>query len=86
MPTESAGAAHLLEAEREVRLLRRVFERFVARFLDRHLSPRGWRVEAQKYIDWPIEAASPQIADLLPRHCQLDGLWPERCGWAKLMG
>jgi 5-methylcytosine-specific restriction enzyme subunit McrC len=71
MPMEAEGSTHLLEAEREVKILRKVFERFVARFLERQLSQQGWKIEPQKYIDWPVENSSPGMAALLPR-MQLD--------------
>jgi 5-methylcytosine-specific restriction enzyme subunit McrC len=71
MPMVEEGSAHLLEAERDARILRKVFERFVARFLDRHLSHLGWKVEPQKYVYWPVEASSPRMANYLPR-MQLD--------------
>lgn len=67
MPTEAVGPAHLLAGDRDARLLRAVFERFVARFLDRHLSPLGWLVQAQKYLRWPRKEASFGMKDYLPR-------------------
>jgi 5-methylcytosine-specific restriction enzyme subunit McrC len=71
MPMDAEGSAHLLEAEREMRILWKVFERFVAKFLERHLLHLGWKVEPQKYIDWPAENSSQGMATLLPR-MQLD--------------
>jgi 5-methylcytosine-specific restriction enzyme subunit McrC len=67
IPPETAGLAHLFEGVRDARLLRTVFERFVARFLERCLSPFGWVVEAQKYFDWPVMHASRGMTEYLPR-------------------
>jgi 5-methylcytosine-specific restriction enzyme subunit McrC len=67
MPTETSGPAHLLQANRDVRLLRFVFERFVARFLDSRLSPLGWQVRAQRHLAWPVEGASSGMSGYLPR-------------------
>lgn len=67
MPTEISGADHLLEGNRDTRLLRTVFERFVARFFDQKLSPHGWQVEAQRWLDWPVSAASTGMMEYLPR-------------------
>ena len=67
MPTEIGGPDRLLGGNRDARLLRTVFERFVARFLDQQLSPRGWRVDAQRWLDWPVRAASAGMVKYLPR-------------------
>lgn len=66
IPMEIEGPAHLTEGGREITLLRRVFERFVARFAQRHLRPRGWKVEPQKQIHWPVSGSSPGMSNYLP--------------------
>lgn len=67
LPTEEAGAHALVQADREERLVRRLFERAIGNFYDRTL-PRdaGWRVSPGRRLDWQVSAASPGIAALLP--------------------
>jgi 5-methylcytosine-specific restriction enzyme subunit McrC len=54
-------------------LLRRIFERFVACFLKRNLSPIGWQVKAQKYLHWPVDYRTEGIREHLP-NMQVDVL------------
>jgi 5-methylcytosine-specific restriction enzyme subunit McrC len=66
MPTEFSGPAYLLEGQRDSVLLRHIFERFVARFLHRHLLPIGWQVKIQKYLKWPVDDFTGGINEHLP--------------------
>ncbi len=66
LPTESAGARHLAEPDREIRWVRRLFEKGVAGFYDVTLSSRGWSVQAGKTMGWPIEGKSSGIDKILP--------------------
>ena len=66
LPTEDAGSSHLAMPNRDEQWVRRLFERAVAGFYDVALSPRGWRVSPGRHIQWPVAAASPGIADILP--------------------
>ena len=47
------------------------------------IDPNGEIAAGQMYVQY-VRLSGPRGP--APGHCQLDGLWPERCGWAKLMG
>lgn len=67
LPTESLGDAALLRPEREITWVRRLFEKAVAGFYEVVLRPIGWRVQAQKTIDWLIDLQTSRINDILPK-------------------
>ena len=67
LPTEAAGAKHLSLPDREEKWVRKLFEKGVAGFYDVVLSEKGWRVEAGKWIGWPIDDMTSGIKKILPR-------------------
>lgn len=66
LPTESAGNKHLALPDREITWIRKLYEKGIAGFYDVVLSGQGWRVDAGKTIDWPIESKSSGIDKILP--------------------
>ena len=66
LPTEAAGAKHLSLPDREMTWIRKLYEKGIAGFYDVVLSGKGWRVDADKTIDWLIETKSPGIDKILP--------------------
>jgi len=66
LPTEAAGAKHLSLPDREVTWIRKLYEKGIAGFYDVVLSQKGWRVNAGKTINWPIESKSTGIDKILP--------------------
>jgi 5-methylcytosine-specific restriction enzyme subunit McrC len=66
MPTTNGGQHRLMTADRDQRLLRLIFELFVWRFLERRLTPLGWRVEHNKRLEWPARGESPGLRQYLP--------------------
>ncbi len=66
MPTTDSGGHRLMIADRDQRLLRIVFELFVWRFLERRLTPLGWRVEHNKRLEWPARDESAGLRQYLP--------------------
>jgi len=66
MPIDAQGATRLMQANRDDVLFRSVFERFVWRFFERELTPKGWRVEHNRQLKWPIEDQSEALGTYLP--------------------
>src|SRR6185503_6384389 len=59
MPLEAEGAHALPNIDRDLLILHRIYERFVANFYRMHLT--GWDVSAQKRIDWHAQAANEHL-------------------------
>ena len=66
LPTEDAGDQRLATADKEERLVRALFEKAVCNLLAAELRPEGWSVRPGGRLDWPVEAATPGIAAMLP--------------------
>ena len=66
LPSEEEGRYHLPEPERDPGWARRLFEAAVGGFYDVTLSPRGWRVQTGRKIDWQIERPTRGIDSILP--------------------
>lgn len=66
IPTEDAGNVTGALPDSTVHLVRRLFERAVGNALRLELKPHGWSVTQGKRLLWPVEAASPGIAAILP--------------------
>lgn len=66
IPTEEAGDVSGALPDSTDHLIRRLFERAVGNALRLELLPKGWRVTQGKRLSWPITAASPGIAAILP--------------------
>ncbi len=66
LPTERTGSRYLYQPNREGSWLRNLFEKAVAGFYDVILSNQGWKVEAGKKINWPIEEQTLGIDEIMP--------------------
>ena len=66
LPTEEAGTQHLSLPDREIKWVRRLYEKAVAGFYDVVLSGSGWRVSPGKKLDWSIESKTSGIDRILP--------------------
>ena len=66
LPTEDTGDQRISAADKEERLVRELFEKAVRNLLAAELGPEGWSVRPGGRLNWPIEAATPGIAAILP--------------------
>lgn len=67
LPTEDAGGQALTRAERDDRMLRRLFEKAIGRFYAAELpATDGWNVRAGRRLEWPVEMATPGLYGILP--------------------
>lgn len=66
IPSEQFGQSDSLDADVDVHLLRRLFEKAVANALRLQLQPMGWQVQHGRKLSWPIERASDGILMYLP--------------------
>jgi 5-methylcytosine-specific restriction enzyme subunit McrC len=66
LPTEEGGPHALLEPERCVHWLRRLFEKAIGGFYRFHLDEAHWVVNTGKPLSWPIAEATPGIAQVFP--------------------
>lgn len=66
LPNELAGTNVLSLPDREMTWIRRLFERAVGGFYDAVLSPKGWRVQCGRTLDWQIEQKTMGIDKILP--------------------
>lgn len=64
MPLEGPGTHPLPGLDREMLLMHRIYERFVAGFYRMKL--RGWEVNAQKRLDWHADAANGHLPSMVP--------------------
>jgi 5-methylcytosine-specific restriction enzyme subunit McrC len=66
LPAEEAGPLALLDPQRCVHWLRRLYEKAIGGFYRLHLDPGQWLVNTGKTLNWPIEEASSGIAQVFP--------------------
>ena len=66
IPTEEAGDVSGTLPDSTDHLIRRLFERAVGNAMRLELQAQGWSVTQGKRLSWPITAASPGIAAILP--------------------
>ena len=66
LPTEYAGTQMLFSPSRDVRWVRRLFERGVAGFYSTVLPAEGWNIYAGKTIRWPADCQTSGIKKILP--------------------
>ncbi len=66
LPKENAGAMILSSPDREIRWIRKLYEKGIAGFYDVVLSQSGWQVEAGKVYNWQIERQSLDVGKVLP--------------------
>lgn len=64
MPLEVDGTNALPTVDRELLILHRIYERFVANFYRMHLI--GWDVSAQKRLDWNAQEANGHLPMMVP--------------------
>ena len=66
LPAEEAGPNALLDPQRCVHWLRRLYEKAIGGFYRLHLDEAQWLVNTGKPLSWPIEEATPGIAQVFP--------------------
>jgi 5-methylcytosine-specific restriction enzyme subunit McrC len=66
LPSEEAGPNALLDPERCVHWLRRLYEKAVGGFYRLHLDEAHWLVHTGKSLSWPIEEATAGISQVFP--------------------
>lgn len=66
IPMEAAGRVAGTMPDATDHLVRRLFERAVGNALRLELQPYGWNVVQGRRLSWPVEAASPGLASILP--------------------
>lgn len=66
LPTEAAGTNNLSLPDREVKWVRKLFEKAVGGFYDVVLSPEGWSVQCGGRLDWQVEQKTQGIDKILP--------------------
>ncbi|MCL4298453.1 MAG: hypothetical protein KJ077_22140 [Anaerolineae bacterium] len=64
MPTESMGQHRLPTLDREMLVLYRIYERFVANFYQMHL--KGWTVTPQKSLSWHEKSPNQYLPSMCP--------------------
>ena len=64
MPLEEKGTHPLPGVDRELLVLHRIYERFVANFYRIHL--QGWEVSAQKRLDWHAPDTNEHLPSMIP--------------------
>ncbi len=66
IPTEDSGGYALTRVEKDVVLVRHLFEMAIGNFYAAELAASGWKVHQGKRLNWQVEHASPGIAAILP--------------------
>lgn len=66
LPTEEAGLNALLDPQRCVHWLRRLYEKAIGGLYRFHLDDADWVVNTGKPLSWPIEEATAGIAQVFP--------------------
>ncbi len=66
LPTEFTGQQHLAMPDKEIRWLRKLFEKGIAGFYSVALDKSEWRVLAGKQLNWQISAKSAGIESIMP--------------------
>lgn len=66
LPTESEGLFHLTTPDKEIRWLRKLFEKAVAGFYSVALDKREWVVAPSKQLNWQVSDKSAGIDEILP--------------------
>jgi 5-methylcytosine-specific restriction enzyme subunit McrC len=66
LPTEEAGPHALLDPQRCVHWLRRLYEKAIGGFYRLHLNQSEWVVSTGRPLSWPLQEASSGIAQVFP--------------------
>lgn len=56
----------MTRVEKDVRMVRHLFEKAIGNFYAAELLTSGWKVHPGKHLNWQIEDATPGIAAILP--------------------
>ncbi len=67
LPTEQSGPNPLLIPEREIRWIRKLYEKAVVGFYKVALRSKGWRVHPGKRYEWQVENKTDDIDRILPQ-------------------
>ncbi|MFO7582443.1 5-methylcytosine-specific restriction endonuclease system specificity protein McrC [Guyparkeria sp.] len=66
LPTEEAGANHIVRPDRDIHWVRRLFEKAVCGFYEVNLSGDGWQVKGGRQLSWPVDEQTDGIERILP--------------------
>ena len=66
LPTEMAGTQALFSPSRDIKWVRKLFERGVAGFYNAVLPAEGWKIYPGKKIRWPMQYQTSGIKGILP--------------------
>jgi 5-methylcytosine-specific restriction enzyme subunit McrC len=66
LPTEEAGPHALLDSQRCVHLLRRLYEKAIGGFYRLHLKEAEWVVSTGRPLSWPLQESTSGIAQVFP--------------------
>jgi 5-methylcytosine-specific restriction enzyme subunit McrC len=66
LPTEDAGPHALLDPQRCVHWLRRLYEKAIGGFYRLHLDEAEWVVSTGRPLSWPVAEATSGIAQVFP--------------------
>jgi 5-methylcytosine-specific restriction enzyme subunit McrC len=66
LPTEDAGPHALLDPQRCVHWLRRLYEKAIGGFYRLHLNDAEWVVSTGRPLSWPLAEATSGIAQVFP--------------------
>ncbi len=66
LPTEEAGPHALLDPQRCVHWLRRLYEKAIGGFYRLHLNQSEWMVSTGRPLSWPLQEATSGIAQVFP--------------------
>ena len=66
IPTEDSGGHAVARVEKDVKLVRQLFEKAIGNFYAAELRALGWTVRQGKRLEWQKETASPGIDAILP--------------------
>ena len=66
LPTEEVGTNELLLPDREIKWVRRLFEKAIGGFYEVMLKPKGWQVQRGRRLNWQFEQKTPDIEKILP--------------------
>jgi 5-methylcytosine-specific restriction enzyme subunit McrC len=66
LPTEESGHHALLDPQRCVHWLRRLYEKAIGGFYRLHLNQAQWIVSTGKTLSWPLQEATSGIAQVFP--------------------
>lgn len=66
LPTEDSGGHALTRVDKDVMLVRHLFEKAIGNFYAAELPQLGWKVWQGKSLKWQIESETPGVAAILP--------------------